>query len=255
MRAPSHDPQGPTVNVLSIDVGGSHLKILVAGRPPEEARRVASGSHLGPGEMVAAARELARGWSFDAVSIGFPGPVRENRPAREPWNLGRGWVGYDFEAAFGCPTRVVNDAGMQALGSYAGGNMLFLGLGTGLGSALVASGLLLPLELAHLPYRKGRSYEDYLGEEGLERRGRRKWRRSVADVCRRFLDAFLVDEIVLGGGNARRLDELPPKCRRGDNANAFEGGFRLWRTDASRPESGAPLQARALPWHDPVSRA
>jgi len=240
------------LNVLAVDVGGSHVKILVSGRPPQEARRVDSGSELGPDAMVAAVRELASGWSYDAVSIGFPGPVRDNRPTREPWNLGHGWVGYDFEAAFPCPTRVVNDAAMQALGSYAGNSMLFLGLGTGLGSALVVGGLLLPLELGHLPYRKGRSYEDYLGEQGLERRGKRKWRRSVADVCRRFLDAFLIDEIVLGGGNTRLLDELPARCRRGDNANAFEGGFRLWREDTRRPSPDAPLHVGSLPSDSPM---
>jgi len=223
------------VKVLSIDVGGSHVKILATGLPREQERRIESGAHLGPAEMIAAVQELARGWSFEAISIGFPGPVRDGRPAREPWNLGTGWVGYDFEAAFGCPTRVVNDAAMQALGSYAGRSMLFLGLGTGLGTALVASGLLVPLELAHLPYRKGRSYEDYLGEHGLERRGKRKWRHSVVDVTRRLTDAFLVEEIVLGGGNVRLLEELPPGCRRGDNADAFDGGFRLWEQDASRP--------------------
>jgi len=220
------------VKVLSVDVGGSHVKILATGQPREERRRIESGPHLGPAEMIAGVRELARGWSFEAVSIGFPGPVRDGRPAREPRNLGPGWVGYDFEAAFGCPTRVVNDAAMQALGSYAGRSMLFLGLGTGLGSALVVSGLLVPLELAHLPYRKQRSYEDYLGEQGLERRGKRKWSRSVADVTRRLLDAFLVEEIVLGGGNVRLLKELPPGCRRGDNADAFDGGFQLWEPPA-----------------------
>jgi len=154
--------------------------------------------------------------------------VRQGRAAREPWNLGKGWVGFDFEAAFGCPTRVVNDAAMQALGSYAGRSMLFLGLGTGLGSALVARGLLVPLELAHLPYRKGRSYEDELGSKGLARRGKRKWRRSVHDVTRLLRDAFIVEEIVLGGGNVELIGDLPPGCRRGDNANAFDGGFRLW---------------------------
>jgi len=230
------------LNVLSVDVGGSHVKLLASGHPPEEERRIASGPHLGPVELVAAVRELARGWRFEAVSVGFPGPVRDNRPTREPWNLGRGWIGYQLESAFGCPTRVVNDAAMQALGSHAGKDMLFLGLGTGLGSALVVRGVLVPLELAHLPYRKGRSYEDFLGEAGMARRGRRKWRRSVADVCERFLAAFEVDEIVLGGGNVRRLHELPPRCRRGDNANAFEGGFRLWREDAARPASGPPAR-------------
>jgi len=216
------------VKVLVVDVGGSHVKILASGQPREAERRIESGPRLGPAEMISAVRELAHAWSYEAVSIGYPGPVRDGRPTREPWNLGTGWVGFDFEAAFGCPARVVNDAAMQALGSYTGRSMLFLGLGTGLGSALVVSGLLVPLELAHLPYRKGRSYEDYLGEQGLERRGKRKWRRSVADVTRRFFDAFLVEEIVLGGGNVRLLEQLPARCRRGDNADAFDGGFRLW---------------------------
>jgi len=234
------------VKVLSVDVGGSHVKILVSGRPRSEARSIESGPLLGPAELIRDVRELARGWSFEAISIGFPGPIRDGRPTREPWNLGTGWVGYDFEAAFGCPTQVVNDAAMQALGSYAGRSMLFLGLGTGLGSALVVSGLLVPLELAHLPYRKERSYEDYLGEQGLERRGEQKWSHSVEDVTRRFLDAFLVEEIVLGGGNVRLLKRLPPGCRRGDNADAFSGGFRLWERPATDACSSPGKQPRPL---------
>jgi len=221
------------MKVLSVDVGGSHIKTLASGHPRSEARSVESGPRLGPTELIRAVQKLARGWSFEAVSIGFPGPVRDGRPTREPWNLGTGWVGYDFESAFGCPTQLVNDAAMQALGSYAGRSMLFLGLGTGLGSALVVSGLLVAMELAHLPYRKERSYEDYLGEQGLERRGQQKWSRSVEDVTRRFRDAFLVEEVVLGGGNVRLLETLPAGCRRGDNADAFDGGFRLWEDSAA----------------------
>lgn len=220
------------MKILSVDVGGSHVKLLASGHPRSEARSTESGPALGPAELIRSVRELAQGWSFEAISIGYPGPVRGGRPSREPWNLGTGWVDYDFAAAFGCPTRVVNDAAMQALGSYADRSMLFLGLGTGLGSALVVEGALIALELAHLPYRKRRSYEDYLGEQGLERRGRRRWSRSVEDVTRRFFAAFLVDEIVLGGGNVRLLETLPAGCRRGDNADAFEGGFRLWQRPA-----------------------
>lgn len=221
--------------VLAIDVGGSHVKVLTEGRAREEIRRAPSGPDMGPARMVAAVEQLTADWSFDVVSIGYPGPVDpggaqgHGAPASEPKNLAKGWVGFDFEAAFGRPVRLVNDAAMQALGSYEGGKMLFLGLGTGLGSALVVDGVLVPLELAHLPWRKGKSYEDALGERALERRGKRKWRASVARVVRLFQQAFLVDYVVLGGGNVRHLKELPAGCRRGDNANAFEGGFRLWR--------------------------
>lgn len=224
------------MRILAIDVGGSHVKILSSGRDPSEARKADSGPDMGPREMVDAVRELSADWTFDAVSIGYPGPVRDGRPAADPWNLGEGWVDFDFEAAFDRPVKLVNDAAMQALGSYEGGKMLFLGLGTGLGSALVVDGVLVPLELAHLPYRKGRSYEDYLGQDGRHERGNGKWRRSVADVVQRFHAAFLVDYVVIGGGNVNHLDELPPHCRRGDNDNAFLGGFRLW--DASAPDSG-----------------
>jgi len=220
------------MKILSVDVGGSHVKVLASGHTRQEVRATESGPRLGPAELIRKVSELARGWSFEAVSIGFPGPVRDGSPTREPWHLGTGWVGFDFEAGFGCPTRVVNDAAMQALGSYAGRSMLFLGLGTGLGSALVVRGLLVPLELAHLPYRRGKSYEDYLGEQGLERYGEPKWKRALHDVTRRLLDAFLVEEVVLGGGNARLLEELPEGCRRGDNADAFDGGFRLWESSA-----------------------
>ena len=164
---------------------------------------------------------------YDMVSIGYPGPVLHGRPIAEPYNLGRGWVGFDFGAAFGCPVKVVNDAAMQALGSYNGGKMLFLGLGTGLGSAIIVDGIVEPMELGHLPYKKG-TYEDYVGRAGLERHGKKQWRRDVADVVARLISALEPDDTVLGGGNVKKLEALPPHCRAGDNANAFRGGFRLW---------------------------
>jgi polyphosphate glucokinase len=217
------------VKALVLDVGGTNLKALATGQ--REPRKVASGPKMTARGMVAAAKRLASDWSYDVVSIGYPGPVLHGRPVAEPMNLGGGWVGFDFRKAFGKPVRVVNDAAMQALGSYEGGRMLFLGLGTGLGSALIDDGRLEPMELAHLPYRKGRTFEDYLGREGLEKRGKKKWRDSVVDVVERMTAALEPDYIVIGGGNVDLLGELPPKCRRGDNANAFAGGFRLWRGD------------------------
>lgn len=216
--------------VLTVDVGGSHVKALLEGLPMEEVRRVPSGAALDPAGLVERVRELARGWEHDRVSIGFPGPVADGAVVAEPHNLGSGWVGFDFAGALGTPVRLVNDAAMQALGSYEGGKMLFLGLGTGLGSALVSPGCLLPLELAHLPYKKGKSYEHYVGERGLERRGKSRWRKTVAEVCGLLRTALQADYVVLGGGNVRLLDELPERCRRGDNGLAFEGGFRLWRS-------------------------
>ena len=178
-------------------------------------------------KMVAGVQQAAADWAFQAVSVGYPGPVLRGRAVSDPVNLGRGWVGFDFAAAFGRPIKVVNDAAMQALGSYEGGKMLFLGLGTGLGSAMIADGVMEPMELAHLPYRKA-TFEDYVGIRGLERLGKKKWRRVVADVVGRLCAALEPDYVVLGGGNVKKLKELPPKCRAGDNANAFLGGFRLW---------------------------
>ena len=181
-----------------------------------------------PDAMVAGVLELAADWEYEAVSIGYPGPVLQGRPVAEPHNLGQGWVGFDFEAAFKVPVKIINDAAMQALGSYEGGKMLFLGLGTGLGTALIVDGILQPLELgAFAPYRKG-EYEDYIGKRGLERVGKKKWRKYVNDAIARLSAALLPDYVVIGGGNARKLKELPPKCRVGENANAFKGGFRLW---------------------------
>jgi polyphosphate glucokinase len=178
--------------------------------------------------------QAAAGWDYEAVSVGYPGPVLHGRPVSDPVNLGHGWVGFDFAAAFGRPVKVVNDAAMQALGSYEGGRMLFLGLGTGLGSAMIVDGVIEPMELAHLSYRKA-TFEDYVGIRGLKRLGNKKWRRAVFDVVARLTAALEPDYVVLGGGNTKRLKELPPKCRAGDNANAFLGGFRLWESAGQPP--------------------
>jgi len=213
------------VNVLAVDIGGSSVKILATGQ--KEPRKLPSGPKLAPKAMVADVKKLAKGWKYDAVSIGYPGMVIHGRPIAEPVNLGKGWVGFDYRAAFGKPVKLINDATMQALGSYKGGKMLFLGLGTGLGSTVIADGVVEPMELAHLPYKKG-TYEDYVGRRGLERRGKKKWRRDVEDTVAKLTAALEPDDVVLGGGNAKKVKELPPKCRRGNNANAFLGGFRLW---------------------------
>jgi len=213
------------VNVLAVDIGGSSVKILATGQ--KEPRKLLSGPKLTPKAMVADVKKLAKGWKYDAVSIGYPGMVIHGRPIAEPVNLGKGWVGFDYRAAFGKPVKLINDATMQALGSYKGGKMLFLGLGTGLGSTVIADGVVEPMELAHLPYKKG-TYEDYVGRRGLERRGKKKWRRDVEDIVAKLTAALEPDDVVLGGGNAKKVKELPPKCRRGNNANAFLGGFRLW---------------------------
>jgi hypothetical protein len=187
-----------------------------------------------PGQMVKAARTLAQGWSFDAVAIGYPGVVWHGRPLIEPHHLGKGWVGFNFSKAFGCPVKVINDAAMQALGHYESGRMLFLGLGTGLGSAMIVDGVLEPMELAHLPYKHGRTYEDYLGIRGLKRLGKKKWRECVFDVVERLKAALEADYVVLGGGNAKTLKKLPPGARLGSNENAFRGGYRLWQEPAER---------------------
>jgi glucose-6-phosphate isomerase len=211
--------------VLVVDVGGTSVKILATGQ--SERRSFPSGPRLTPEEMISKVKKLAADWSYDVASIGYPGPVANGRPIAEPHNLGRGWVGFDFSAAFGYPVKIVNDAAMQALGSYRGGKMLFLGLGTGLGSTLVVDGVVEPMEIGHLPYRK-RTYEDYVGHAGLLRHGAKRWRRDVADVVARLIAALEPDDTVLGGGNVKKLKSLPPQCREGDNANAFRGGFRLW---------------------------
>ena len=212
-------------NVLVVDVGGTHVKILATGKT--DRREIPSGPAFTAEQMVADVKALAGDWKYDVVSMGYPGPVLLNRPVAEPRNLGAGWVGFDYEKAFGCPIKLVNDAAMQALGSYRGGKMLFLGLGTGLGSTIVVDGIFEPMELGHLPYKKG-TYEDYVGLRGLDRVGKKKWRNYVADVIGLLVAALQPDDIVLGGGNVKKLKDLPPGCRTGDNNNAFIGGLRLW---------------------------
>jgi polyphosphate glucokinase len=214
------------MKILVIDIGGTHVKVMASGSRKEV--KIASGPEMTPANMVEAVKAVTAGWSCDVISMGYPGPVVHGRPILDPHNLGPGWVGFPFTRAFGRPIKIINDAAMQALGSYRKGRMLFLGLGTGLGSALVVDGILEPLEIAHLPYRKGRTYEDYLGLAGLDRLGKKKWRRHVAKVVALLQGALQVNEVVLGGGNGRLLKKLPPGCRRGDNKNAFVGGFRLW---------------------------
>ena len=228
------------MNVLVCDVGGHNIKVLATGQ--DKARKIPSGPAMTPQSMVSEVKELAGEWKYEAVSIGYPGPIRQGRAAAEPHNLGRGWVGFDYETGFGCPVKLINDAAMQALGSYQGGKMLFLGLGTGLGSALVVEGFVVPLELCTLPYKKG-NFEDYVGTRGLVRLGKKEWRQCVADVVARFIEAFVAEDVVLGGGNVKYLKELPPGCRAGDNANAFLGGFRLWE-DVGGRKSFAPPKTR-----------
>ena len=213
--------------VLVIDVGGTNIKLLATGQ--KEARKFPSGPTMTAETMVRVAKRTAKGWDYDVVSIGYPGPVVHGRPLREPHNLAPGWVNFDFEQAFGRPVKVLNDAAMQALGSYKGGRMLFLGLGTGLGSAMIVDGALEPMELAHLPYRNGRTYEDYVGVRGLKRLGNKKWQQHVRKIVRQLRDALIAEEVVLGGGNVKNLAKLPPGTRLGNNANAFVGGFRIWR--------------------------
>jgi len=213
------------MKVLVVDIGGTNVKILASGQRVH--RSFPSGPKLTAREMVSQVRKLAGGWKYDVVSIGYPGPVLCCRPIVNPPNLGRGWAGFDFKAAFGRPVKVINDAAMQALGSYKGGKMLFLGLGTGLGSTMVVDNIVEPMELAHLPYKKG-TYEDYVGVRGLKRAGKKKWRQHVADVVERLIAALEPDDVVIGGGNVKKLKTSPPGCRAGDNDKAFVGGFRMW---------------------------
>ena len=219
------------MKILAVDVGGSHVKILATGEKQE--REIVSGPKMTARQMVSGVKKLAQGWAYDVVSVGFPGPVLHNRPVAEPHNLGSGWLGFDFAAAFGLPVRVINDAAMQALGSYRGGKMLFLGLGTGLGSTMIVDGIVEPMELGHLPYRKG-TYEDYVGNAGLLRFGKKRWRKLVKDVVERLVAALEPEDVVIGGGNVIHMKKLPKGCRAGNNTHAFIGGFRLW-DDARRP--------------------
>ena len=213
--------------VLVIDVGGTNVKMLAAGQ--KEPRKFPSGPAMTPRKMVRLVKKGVRGWKFDRVSLGYPGPIINGHPLREPHNLGSGWMSFNFHKAFRCPVKVINDAAMQALGSYKGGRMLFLGLGTGLGSAMIVDGELQPMELAHLIYKHGKTYEDYLGLRGLEQAGKKKWRQRVAKITKRLKIALEADYVVLGGGNSKKLKTLPPGTRLGNNLNAFLGGFRLWQ--------------------------
>jgi polyphosphate glucokinase len=213
--------------ILVIDVGGTHIKVLATTRKTPVT--FVSGRKMTAREMVRQVRDATKDWHYTVVSIGYPGPVLHGKPVSEPMHLGGGWIGFDFKKAFGRPVRMINDAAMQALGSYRRGRMLFLGLGTGLGSALIVDGVLEPMELAHLPYKKGRTYEDYVGEAALKRFGKKKWRRQVADVVTRLKAALEADDVVIGGGNAAKLHTLPKGVRLGSNANAFVGGYRLWK--------------------------
>jgi polyphosphate glucokinase len=222
------------MKVLVIDVGGTHVKLLATGQRTKV--EFVSGPKMGPKALVAGVHQLTHDWHYNAISMGYPGPVLHNRPVAEPHNLASGWVGFDYARAFKRPVRIINDAAMQALGSYKGGRMLFLGIGTGLGSALIADGVLEPMELGHLPYRK-KTFEDYVGLRGLKKYGKRKWRKHVYDVIVRLMAAVEPDEAVIGGGNAVLLRGLPPHCRLGDNSNAFKGGFRLWERSAAKTQS------------------
>ena len=218
--------------ILVIDVGGTHVKLLVSGM--KRPIIIPSGPTLTPGVMIRQVEYAVKNFPYDLVSIGYPGPVVHGRPLREPHNLGVGWIGFNFPKALGRPVQVINDAAMQALGSYRGGKLLFLGLGTGLGSAMIADGVLEPMEIAHLPYKRGKTYEDYLGIRGLKRLGRKKWERHVAKVVALLRGALEPEEVVLGGGNTAKLKKLPPGTRLGNNENAFRGGFELWSQAAHK---------------------
>lgn len=225
-------------DILVIDVGGTNIKVLATGR--NDPVKIPSGPKMTPKKMVREVRDATKGWDYSVISIGYPAPVVHGHPLSEPHNLGTGWVGFDFRKAFGHPVKIVNDAAMQALGIYRGGRMLFLGLGTGLGSAMIVDGILEPMEVAHLPYKKGRTYEDYLGLRGLKRLGKKKWRRYVARIAEQLKNALEADYVVLGGGNAKLLKTLAPDCRLGDNSTAFTGGYRLWDEQEEKAKWNTP---------------
>jgi len=234
------------MKILAVDVGGSHVKILATGHTQK--REIVSGPKMTARQMVSGVKKLARGWAYDVVSVGFPGPVLHDRPVAEPHNLGSGWLGFDFARAFGLPVKVINDAAMQALGSYRGGKMLFLGLGTGLGSAMIVGGIVEPLELGHLPYKKS-IYEHYVGSTGLEHFGKKHWRKLVKDVVERLAAALEPEDIVIGGGNVVHMKKLPKGCRASNNEHAFIGGFRMWddpprTTDRPRKKKAAARKRR-----------
>ena len=225
-------PPESAKKVLVVDVGGTHIKVYTTGR--RRPVTIDSGPGMSPKEMVEAVLNVVKGWQYDVVSLGYPGPVLHGKPLRDPANLSPGWVGFDFQRAFGCSVRIINDAAMQALGSYRGGRMLFLGLGTGLGSALIIDGVLEPMELGHLPYKHGKTFEDYVGAAALKRRRKKKWMKDVLDVVARLKNALQVDYVVLGGGNAGKLTKLPPGTSLGANEKAREGGLRLWNSQVER---------------------
>ena len=244
-KRPATSKSPDPAHILVIDVGGSHIKLRMG--PRGRITRVESGPDMTAADMAAQVRELARDLPYEAVSIGYPGLVLRGRIAAEPFNLAPGWVGYDFEKALGRPVRVINDATMQALGSYEGGRMLFLGLGTGLGATLILDGAVEPMEIGHMPYKHGRTFEDYIGERGRRRLGNKKWRKAVAEVVTRLKEVLEADYVVLGGGNALRLKKLPAGVRLGDNLNAFKGGLHLWRGDDPLAVSVARRQRAASP--------
>ncbi|MCI0665387.1 MAG: ROK family protein [Acidobacteria bacterium] len=230
------------MNVLVIDIGGTNVKILATGEAVP--RRFPSGLGMTPEKMISGVKKLIGKWKFDAISIGYPGLVIRGRVASEPNNLAPGWIGFDFDSAFGHPVKILNDAAMQAMGSYKGGELLFLGLGTGLGSALIVDDVVVPLEVGHLAYKKG-TYDDYFGNRGLKRFGRRKWRRHVMSGVARLIGVVHPDEVVLGGGNAKKLKKLLPGCRRGENAHAFIGGFRMWQEEDGKHKFSTPAKTRS----------
>jgi polyphosphate glucokinase len=229
------------LKVLVIDVGGSNIKFRATGRSDEG--RFESGQTMTAQAMADGVKKLAAGWSYDVVAIGYPGVVKNDKPVTEPHNLAKGWVDFDYRTAFGKPVKIINDAAMQALGGYQKGKLLFLGLGTGLGSTMVVEGVVMPMELAHLPYRK-KTFEDYVGERALERDGKKKWRKHVVDVVARLSAALIPDDIVIGGGNVRHIDNMPPLCRAGDNEHAFAGGFRMW-AGVAKPAAKPAVEAAA----------
>jgi len=239
------------MKILVVDIGGNSVKVLVTGET--DPRKFPSGATLTPRQMVSNVLKLTEDWNYGAVTIGYPGRVRDNQPVSEPVNLGRGWVKFDYKKAFGVPVKVMNDAAMQAVGSYQGGKMLFLGLGTGLGTALIMDGSVMPMEIQHLPYKKG-TYEDYLGLKGLERMGIRKWRDTFMTVITRFITALELDDVVIGGGNVNKLDKLPPGSRAGDNSLAFRGGFLLWEKNLQRKWCARPKTSTRLSRQDKQSK-
>jgi polyphosphate glucokinase len=229
MKSASKDPK----KVLVIDVGGTNVKVLASGK--RDSLKIPSGPHMTPAKMVKDIKRLTKDWEYECVSIGFPGPVVHGQPLREPRNLGKGWINFDFTKAFGYPVKLINDAAMQAIGSYRGGRMLFLGLGSGLGSAIVIDGVVGPMELGHLPYKNGKTFEEYVGAAALKRLGRKKWQRHVAEAVTLLRDALEPEYVVLGGGNVGKLKQVPPDIRLGDNRKAFVGGFRLWDGSVKTP--------------------